>query len=121
MDQDDEDLAAPQVIAPQVEHAQPDLADIKFAYCTEFIVRGKDLTHSKLKEKIINMGDSMVYVADDDMIKVHIHTNNPGKVMEYALEDGELLKIKIENMKEQHSEIVNQKPKTPETMKNMDL
>lgn len=117
MNQDDEDLVAPQVIAPQVEHAQPDLADIKFAYCTEFIVRGADLSHSKLKEKIIDMGDSMVYVADDDMIKVHIHTNNPGKVMEYALEDGELLKIKIENMKEQHSEIVNQKPKTPETMK----
>ncbi len=82
--------------------------DIKFTYCTEFIVRGKDLIDAPLKEDIIDMGDSMVYVPDDDLIKVHIHTNNPGDVMQKALHYGELIKIKIENMKEQHGTILDQ-------------
>ncbi len=80
--------------------------DIKFTYCTEFIVRGQDLTNAPLKEDIIDMGDSMVYVPDDDLIKVHIHTNDPGEVMQKALKYGELIKIKIENMKEQHGSIL---------------
>ncbi|PIE76900.1 MAG: dihydroxyacetone kinase [Clostridiales bacterium] len=80
--------------------------DIKFTYCTEFIVRGDDLSNASLKEDIIDMGDSMVYVPDDDLIKVHIHTNNPGDVMQKALKYGELIKIKIENMKEQHGTIL---------------
>ncbi len=82
--------------------------DIKFTYCTEFIVRGDDLENAPLKEDIIDMGDSMVYVPDDDLIKVHIHTNNPGDVMQKALKYGELIKIKIENMKEQHGTILGE-------------
>jgi len=115
--QDEQENSIPDIVKPSFEHAQPDIADIHFAYCTEFIVKGKNLDNTKLKEKIVNMGDSMVFVADDDMIKVHIHTNNPGEVLEHALKEGELLKIKIENMREQHHEIVGSKPKTPETMK----
>lgn len=117
MGQDDQSYIAPEVVQPVIERAQPDAADIHFAYCTEFIVRGQNLGHTKLKDKIIDMGDSMVFVADDDMIKVHIHTNNPGQVLEYALEEGELVNIKIENMKEQHSELVSEKPKKPLEMK----
>ncbi|PID80211.1 MAG: dihydroxyacetone kinase [Clostridiales bacterium] len=80
--------------------------DINFTYCTEFIVRGENLANAPLKEDIIEMGDSMVYVPDDDLIKVHIHTNDPGIVMQKALKYGELIKIKIENMKEQHGTIL---------------
>ncbi len=80
--------------------------DINFTYCTEFIVRGENLADAPLKEDIIDMGDSMVYVPDDDLIKVHIHTNDPGDVMQKALKYGELIKIKIENMKEQHGTIL---------------
>ncbi len=82
--------------------------DIKFTYCTEFIVRGQNLADVPLKEDIIDMGDSMVYVPDDDLIKVHIHTNDPGEVMQKALRYGELIKIKIENMKEQHGTILDE-------------
>ncbi len=80
--------------------------DIKFSYCTEFIVRGGKPDNMPLKEKIESLGDSMVFVEDDDLIKIHIHTNSPGVALESALEFGELLNIKIENMKEQHSTIL---------------
>lgn len=82
--------------------------DIKFSYCTEFIVRGGKENNMPLKKKIEDLGDSMVFVEDDDLIKVHIHTNNPGVALESALEFGELLNIKIENMKEQHSSIIDE-------------
>lgn len=90
-----------------VFHAQKSLRteDIKFAYCTEFIIRVKD-DEKNLKDSIEKLGDSMVYVKDDDVIKVHVHTNNPGVALEHALEVGELINIKIENMKEQHSSIL---------------
>ncbi len=84
--------------------------DIEFGYCTEFIVKGS-INAKVLKEKIIKLGDSMVFVESDDIVKVHIHTNNPGIALEYALNEGELIKIKIENMREQHSQlIVDSKP-----------
>lgn len=93
--------------ALEVAQAVMNTEDILFAYCTEFIVRGKDLNDANLKERIEGMGDSMVYVPDDDIIKVHIHTNDPGLVMQEALQFGELIKIKIENMKEQHGNILD--------------
>ncbi|NPE20645.1 DAK2 domain-containing protein [Fusibacter sp. A1] len=82
--------------------------DIHFTYCTEFIVRGDNLENADLKNLIVDMGDSMVYVPDEDLIKVHIHTNDPGLVMQEALKFGELIKIKIENMKEQHGTILDE-------------
>lgn len=87
--------------------------DILFAYCTEFIVRGSNLTEVDLMSRIQDMGDSMVYVPDDDIIKVHIHTNDPGLVMQEALKFGELIKIKIENMKEQHGNILDMAAHSP--------
>ncbi len=76
--------------------------DIKFSYCTEFIVQGKSLNPDNLKEKIKNLGDSLLVVGDENLVKVHIHTNNPGKIIEYGLDLGELINIKIDNMKHQH-------------------
>lgn len=90
--------------------------DIKFCYCTEFIVEksSPDLSADKMKEAIRKIGDSMVVIDDDDIVKVHIHTNNPGYVLEYAVKLGQLVTVKIENMKKQHSEILNSK-KEPDT------
>ncbi|WXR63066.1 DAK2 domain-containing protein [Peptostreptococcaceae bacterium AGR-M142] len=79
-----------------------DLKDIKFLYCTEFILQTTKITYNEIKEKIEDMGDSLVVVGDEDIIKVHIHTNNPGKALEIATTYGELKTIKIENMKDQH-------------------
>ena len=91
----------------EVFHAQKSIntEDIKFAYCTEFIIRTKN-DDNDLRKSIEKLGDSMVYVKDDDIIKVHVHTNNPGIALEHALKVGELINIKIENMKEQHSSIL---------------
>lgn len=80
--------------------------DIVFAYCTEFIIEGENMDGQKLKSVIEKMGDSMVFVQDEELIKVHIHTNNPGTALEEALKFGSLKKVKIENMKDQHSSIV---------------
>ncbi|MDM8535087.1 DAK2 domain-containing protein, partial [Clostridiaceae bacterium HSG29] len=81
--------------------------DIEFGYCTEFIVKGS-INSKVLKEKIMKLGDSMVFVESEDVVKVHIHTNNPGIALEYALKEGELIKIKIENMREQHTQLLSE-------------
>ena len=87
------------------------LADIKFGYCTEFfVVRLKEgvgeAQQDDLRDKLGAIGDSIVVVGDPEMIKVHVHTNNPGQALQYALELGELGPVKIENMREQHREIM---------------
>ncbi|EOU1827568.1 DAK2 domain-containing protein [Clostridium perfringens] len=80
--------------------------DIKFGYCTEFIILGDSNHAEEFKSKVINNGDSLVVVGYEDVIKVHIHTNNPGKVLEEAVKFGELSKIKIDNMREEHREML---------------
>lgn len=104
-----EDHAVETTSTEHVQSAQsminPD--DIKFAYCTEFIIRTSADNQASVKEEIQALGDSMVYVEDEDIIKVHIHTNNPGLALEKGLTLGELINIKIENMKEQHSSIID--------------
>ncbi|WP_072886792.1 DAK2 domain-containing protein [Tepidibacter formicigenes] len=76
--------------------------NIKFAYCTEFILESNKITSDKMKEIVEKYGDSLVVVGDDSLIKIHIHTNNPGLVLEEAIKYGQLNKIKIDNMKVQH-------------------
>jgi hypothetical protein len=81
--------------------------DIVFAYCTEFIVsRENDKSPELLRSFLTGIGDSLVLVDDDEIIKVHVHTNNPGKVIEEAITYGGLVTVKIENMKLQHTEKV---------------
>ena len=89
-------------ISPQAE------ADIKFGYCTEFIILlDKPLPleeeHS-FKEFLTSIGDSIVLVADDEIVKVHVHTNHPGQAIERALTYGALSRMKIDNMREEHQE-----------------
>lgn len=80
--------------------------DIKFAYCTEFIILSEDGDSNAFRAEIESLGDSIIAVAFEDVIKVHIHTNDPGSVLSKAVQLGELSKIKIENMKEQHRHLV---------------
>ena len=80
--------------------------DIKFGYCTEFIILGDAKKAKAFQDEIESLGDSMIVVGYDDVIKVHIHTNNPGLVLEKAVAVGELSKIKIDNMREEHREML---------------
>ncbi len=87
----------------EITHQQEDnLEDIQFSYCTEFIINGPQVDTEKLKSKLIDLGDSLLVVGNETVVKVHIHTNHPGKAMEHALAVGYLSDIKIENMKLQH-------------------
>lgn len=90
-------------------HAFESLQDIKFAYCTEFIVKLFDqdkFNDTQIKKPLMQMGDSLVVVVMDDLLKVHVHTNQPGVALTLAQKYGELQTIKIENMKLQHHSIV---------------
>ena len=81
-----------------------DVGNIEFGYCTEFIVKGKNLSEEKLKKAIMDFGDCMLVVGNEEMLKVHIHTNEPGSVMQKALSHGELIDIKVDNMRYEHNE-----------------
>ncbi|MFP7494123.1 DAK2 domain-containing protein [Terribacillus saccharophilus] len=95
-----------------------DTADITYGYCTEFMVK---FEADKLKEnpfdeqayrqELDGRGDSLLVVADEDVVKVHIHTEYPGEVMTYSQNYGSLINMKIENMREQHQAIVGKKEK----------
>ena len=84
-----------------------DAADIKFGYCTEFIImleRDQDKVEKELKAYLQDIGDCVVVVADDEIVKVHVHTNHPGLAFEKALTYGSLTSMKIDNMREEHQE-----------------
>lgn len=86
------------------------LGDIEFAYCTEFMViemkkKTTEADIDKLREKLMEIGDSVICVGDLSLVKVHVHTNEPNKALGYALELGELNKLKIENMLEQNRQL----------------
>ena len=83
--------------------------DIKFGYCTEFIILGDASKAKAFQDEIEPLGDSMIVVGYDDVIKVHIHTNDPGLVLSKAVTVGELSKIKIDNMREEHRELLTSK------------
>ena len=83
--------------------------DIKFGYCTEFIILGDASKAKAFQDEIEPFGDSMIVVGYDDVIKVHIHTNDPGLVLSKAVAVGELSKIKIDNMREEHRELLTSK------------
>lgn len=94
-------------VREQADFSEFDAGDIAFAYCTEFIVsRDSDKDPAKLREFLEGLGDSLVVVDDDEIIKVHVHTNNPGTALEEALTYGGLVTTKIENMRLQHTEKV---------------
>lgn len=100
-----------------------DLADIEFAYCTEFFIVNlyKKTTEADIdlfREKLMNIGDCVLVIGDLSMVKVHVHSNAPGQVLTYALELGELDHLKIENMLQQNREL---KSKQQEDLKPFGL
>ena len=76
--------------------------DIKFCYCTEFILESNSISDTEIRDIMLKYGDSLAVVGDEGIIKVHVHTNDPGLVLQDALKHGQLVTIKIENMKLQH-------------------
>ncbi len=94
--------------SPSVSAAPMEEADIKFGYCTEFIImlsRNFNIKNEMdFKEYLESIGDSIVVVADDDVVKVHVHTNDPGLAIQKALKYGALSNLKIDNMRLEHQE-----------------
>ena len=92
-----------------------DTDDITFTYCTEFIIsRENDLDPEKLREFLSSLGDSLVLVDDEEIIKVHVHTNDPGKALHEAMDYGSFVTVKIENMRLQHTEkVMSENEKSP--------
>ncbi|WP_066502965.1 DAK2 domain-containing protein [Abyssisolibacter fermentans] len=80
--------------------------DIKFGYCTEFIINNAKDSSENFRKQIVKYGDSIIVIGDGDIIKTHIHTNEPGTVLQKALSIGELMDIKIENMRLQHKNVL---------------
>ncbi|WP_253195974.1 DAK2 domain-containing protein [Gemella sp. zg-570] len=112
------------------DHASMDFMspeDIVYGFCTEFTVRldknKKEFNEEKFREDLSQFGDSLLVIADNEFAKTHIHTERPGDVFNYGQEYGELIKIKSENMREQHREVlrkqeaVNQKNLSKEKVK----
>jgi DAK2 domain fusion protein YloV len=104
------------VNAEHHKHAQSHMntEDIEFGYCTEFMVRleedkpaAKTFSEETFRQDLSKWGDSLLVVSDDAIVKVHIHAEHPGEVLNYGQQYGSLIKMKIENMREQHSSIVS--------------
>lgn len=97
--------------------------DIKFGYCTEFIIMVENEYNSKtetdFKNYLVSIGDSIVVVSDDDIVKVHVHTNDPGLAIQKALTYGSLTNMKIDNMREEHNEkVIKDAEKVAKEQKN---
>jgi len=106
-----EDIVVPEGMQTEVKEqanfADFDDEDITFTYCTEFIIsRENDNDPEKLREFLSSLGDSLVLVDDEEIIKVHVHTNDPGKALHEAIDYGSFVTVKIENMRLQHTEKV---------------
>ncbi len=107
-----EDVVVPEGVADQESKEQASFGDfdteeITFTYCTEFIIdRENDKDPEQLRAFLDSLGDSLVLVDDEEIIKVHVHTNDPGKALHEAVEYGSFVTVKIENMRLQHTEKV---------------
>ena len=113
-----DDIVAPEGGVEVKESASFDdfnTEDITFTYCTEFIIsRENDLDPEKLRDFLSSLGDSLVLVDDEEIIKVHVHTNDPGKALHEAMDYGSFVTVKIENMRLQHTEkVMSENEKSP--------
>lgn len=102
--EDTEEVSAPK---QQVVHREPiDTDNIEFGYCTELMINTKYKNIDKLRDELSKIGDSLMVVGGEDLIKIHIHTNEPGLVIQKGTELGALSDIKIDNMRYQHEEVL---------------
>lgn len=88
-------------------------SDIRYTYCTEFILKGNNLLLEEIKRNLYHYGDCLMVVGNDQVAKVHIHSNHPGLVIETCLNYGTLHRLNINNMREQNIEIQEEKPERP--------
>ena len=116
-----EDVVAPEGGAASEVKEQADFSDfntedITFTYCTEFIIsRENQNDPEKLRQFLGSIGDSLVLVDDDEIIKVHVHTNDPGRALHEAIEYGSFVTVKVENMRLQHTEkVMSEKELAPQ-------
>ncbi len=100
----EEEIAGKEEVGEEIPVEAGSLGDIEFIYCTEFIIKGQDLSADSLRDRLLDLGDYLLVVGEDTLLKVHIHTNSPGRVLEVSTEAGTLHQIKIDNMLEQHQE-----------------
>ncbi len=115
-----EDITAPETAAETAIKEQADFSDfntedITFSYCTEFIIsRENDKDPDQLRAFLNELGDSLVLVDDEEIIKVHVHTNDPGAALHEAVNYGSFVTVKVENMRLQHTEkVMNEKELAP--------
>lgn len=117
------DVVPDSVVEPIIGNVQASLEHKEFGYCTEFILKlpedpikakKKNFVPSRFSGVLNSHGNSIVMVHDDDLIKVHIHTLNPGNILTYAQQFGEFVKIKVENMSEQHTHLIEEDAKAKE-------
>lgn len=117
------DVVSDSVVEPIIGNVQASLEHKEFVYCTEFILKlpedpikakKKNFVPSRFSGVLNSHGNSIVMVHDDDLIKVHIHTLNPGNILTYAQQFGEFVKIKVENMSEQHTHLIEEDAKAKE-------
>lgn len=107
--------------SPIIDESYHSLEDIRYGYCTEFIILNPDKDNETIREALDKpeIGDSLVTIVADGIAKVHIHTNNPGQVLEYALSVGSVTNIKIDNMRQQFLEEQEKKGKKPKKQGRM--
>lgn len=98
--------------------------DIEFGYCTEIMVRLEDgkepFNEEQFRQELSPLGDSLLVISDEEIAKVHIHSEQPGSVLSIGQKYGSLMKIKVDNMREQHSAIVGEEHKAPTTTKKLE-
>ena len=114
-----EDETKPQTVDDVIADINQ-LGDIEFGYCTEYMIinmykKTTEADITKLREKLMEIGDSVICIGDLSLVKVHVHTNEPNKALGYALELGELYNLKIENMREQNRELKKKAQAVEET------
>ncbi|MDE6583349.1 MAG: DAK2 domain-containing protein, partial [Clostridia bacterium] len=114
-----EDETKPQTVDDVIADIN-NLGDIEFGYCTEYMIinmhkKTTEADIAKLREKLMEIGDSVICIGDLSLVKVHVHTNEPNKALGYALELGELYNLKIENMREQNRALMKKTQAVEET------
>lgn len=85
-------------------HRNLDPEEIEYRYCTEFLIKGKDLSVDVIRARLLDLGDSLLVVGDEEVVKVHLHTEHPGRALEVGVAWGDLSNISIDNMREQQKE-----------------
>ncbi|MBA7469270.1 hypothetical protein ES707_04537 [subsurface metagenome] len=110
----------PKVYVPQAEgkrlkEVKMDY-EIKYTYCTEFMIKGSGINIERLRERIESFGDSTMVVGNENLVKIHVHTNHPQKVLKRALREGTLHEIQINNMEDQRKEAVGEAEPVEEKM-----